>query len=423
MKMRLHRGILCAFTMVSVLLTSGQVHDTQTGVLEPSFKSLQVKIAGDDQIPAVLMADTPHRIEISFDELADSRRYMRYSIVHCDARWRPDNLPESMYLTGFNEGEVSDFRYSVATTVNYVHYSIILPNEQIGLKVSGNYLLKVYDESDPDKILLQARFQICENTVSVGASSTTRTDVDYNAGHQQLSLAVEPKRAEIDNPFRDLLVTVSQNGRVDNIQEITLPSRVSGRRLYYEHNPALIFPAGNEYRRFETITLNYPSMRVAEMGFTHPYYQAFLYVDYPRSSDGYLYDKTQFGRYRVRDYDSDESDINAEYVLTHFSLEMPELPGRDVYIDGDLVNRRFDDTSRMIYNRASQRYESTLLLKQGSYNYQYLVAPIGSATASSALIEGDRYQTTNEYQVCVYYHKPGELYDRLVGYLDFKSNN
>ena len=50
----------------------------------------------------------------------------------------------------------------------------------------------------------------------------------------------------------------------------------------------------------------------------------------------------------------------------------------------------------MVYNPASGKYEKTLLLKQGSYNYQYLFLPDGGSAASAGPIEGNYYETVNK---------------------------
>lgn len=407
---------------VCLLSVSVEAADTMTGVFHPDFKSLQVKVEGNDQLPAFIVMDSSDHIEISFDELADERRYMRYEIEHCDHKWRPDGLISSMFLDGFNVNDVTDYRYSQATTINYIHYTIRIPNEDVRLKVSGNYLLKVYDESDPETILLQARFQVSENTAGVLVSATPRTDIDYQDAHQQISVVVDPKSINIQDPYRDMYVTVQQNSRPDMLRIVPAPMRISADKYYYEHHPSLIFPAGNEYRRFETVTVNYPSMRVEEMSYSEPFYHATLYTDEPRNEQKYVFDKTQHGRYRVRQFNSDDSDVAADYVLTHFTLDMDEIRGADIFLDGDFTNRRHDASSRMVFDRGHNRYEGAALLKQGSYNYQYVVVPEGSETGITATIEGDKYQTVNEYTVCVYYHKPGELYDRLLGFANILSN-
>ena len=101
--------------------------------------------------------------------------------------------------------------------------------------------------------------------------------------------------------------------------------------------------------------------------------------------------------------------------MVHFGLEMPEIAGADVFLDGDFVQRRFDPVSRMVYNRATGRYENSMMLKQGAYNYQYLTVPSGSLQGETAPVEGDFYQTVNEYTVRVYYRPRGGRFDRLIG--------
>ena len=55
------------------------------------------------------------------------------------------------------------------------------------------------------------------------------------------------------------------------------------------------------------------------------------------------------------------------------------------------------------------------MLKQGSYNYQYLCVPNQSKVGLSHPVEGDYHQTENEYSIYVYYHPMGARYDRLIG--------
>ena len=245
---------------------------------------------------------------------------------------------------------------------------------------------------------------------------TSLTDIDTNRNHQQLGLTVDLQHAAgIDNPFNDLRIVVSQNGRTDNEVVLTAPQRVLGDRVIYEHLRPLIFKAGNEYRRFETVSTSYPGMGVENISADTPIYNMWLYTDSPRDAIPYSYDSTQHGRFFVRESSSSRSDTEADYVMVHFGLEMPEIAGADVFLDGDFVQRRFDPVSRMVYNRATGRYENSMMLKQGAYNYQYLTVPSGSLQGETAPVEGDFYQTVNEYTVRVYYRPRGGRFDRLIG--------
>ncbi|MDE7410505.1 MAG: DUF5103 domain-containing protein [Paramuribaculum sp.] len=413
--MRSLRKIL--FTGIILICASAPVYaadDTRTGIFNADFQTLQLKVNGDDMVSPILILGSDDVLTVSFDEISPERRYLRYSLTHCDSRWRPDGLVATEYLTGFNEAEVEDYCYSQATVINYVNYSITLPDEKMRFTKSGNYLLKVYDESEPDMVLLQARFCVVEPMMNVSATVSSRTDVDYNESHQQLTVSVDTRGTGVNNYYTDVLVCVEQNGRADNEVALTSPSRMAGNVLWFEHRPELIFKAGNEYRRMEIVSTTYPGMGVDSYTWADPYYHALLLVDTPRSDEPYAYDTTQHGRRRIRSYDSDEPDCEAEYVVTHFSLEMPEFRDVDIFIDGDLAYRRFDADSRMVFNRATGRYEHSMLLKQGAYNYQYLVVPKFSSKGSTAEVEGDKYATVNEYTVRVYTRMPGERYDRLV---------
>ena len=55
-----------------------------------------------------------------------------------------------------------------------------------------------------------------------------------------------------------------------------------------------------------------------------------------------------------------------------------------------------------------------MLLKQGAYNYQYVVVTDGGK-ADVGRLEGNFHETSNEYLVKVYHRPRGTRYDRLVG--------
>lgn len=414
-------AILLALLALSWTAVRGAT-DTMTGVFDEHIRSLQVRLDGDDFASPVIVLGSPDRIVIEFDHLAEDRQYFRYSLIHCQANWQPDGLVDSEFLDGFNEGTIDDYDFSRGTTVHYVHYTLAIPNENVAPKISGNYLLRIYAEDDPDTTLLQCRFMVSEDTAPIAAEAYGRTDIDYQASHQQLSITVDTERAGVEDPFNDLLVIAGQNGRLDSEVALRQPLRMSGTRVIYEHQPSLIFDAGNEYRRFETVSETYPGMGVEYIEWIDPYYHYTLGTDTSRAAESYSYDQTQHGRYFVRRSGSHESDTEADYGVVHFSLERDYDPSEMIFIDGDFVQRRFDDNSRMQYNHSTGRYERAMLLKQGSYNYQYLTVPRGARRGYTAPVEGDKFQTINRYDVRVYHRRKGERYDRLIGTASIRND-
>lgn len=398
--------------------------DTGNALLSERVRSLQAFGPGQQYavgMPVMLLGGE-EGVRIEFDVLGDDRDYLRYEIVHCNADWQPSQLAYVEYLDGFNEGTVDNYSFSQATNVHYVHYVINIPDGQMRPLVSGNYLVRVYDESDgPEHPMMQCRFAVSEETASVGGAITGRTDIDYNKAHQQLSLEVDTRRANIRDIFNDITVVIEQNSRADNRVTLGKPLRVSGTTAVYEHDPRLIFKGGNEYRRFETVSTRFPGMHVSGIEWHSPYYHAFIEPDRTRTGESYHYDETLSGAFVIREYNADERDSNtlADYLVTHFCLDYPETPGFDIFIDGDFVQRRLSPDSRMVYNRATGMYELTLLLKQGAYSYQYLAVPKGGDTGRTDVIEGDKYETRNRYTVYVYHRRPGERYDRLIAVKQF----
>lgn len=419
MPVRPYRRLLSVIATVMAALTmsiGGVAADTSQKIFSPSFSSLQVEVAGAPLSPPVIQLHTADYITVKFDERADDMRYLRYELIHCDSDWQPSQLLESEYIDGFNDGHVNDYRLSSLTSLNYVHYEIHLPNDEIRLTRPGNYLIRIFDEDDRDTTLLQARFYVVAPSVGINADVTSRTDIDTNDSHQQLLVRVDTDKVkDIESYFSEFKLVAIQNGREDNRVTVTRPSRIEGTTLVYDHSRELIFPAGNEYRRFETVFDKYPGMGVDYVTWEDPYPQYTLLTDESRMHDPYLYDQTQFGRYFVRNSSTDDPDTQAKYCIVHFSLKEPQRVDGSFYIEGDLTGRLFSPDNRMIYNPSTEQYEASLLLKQGSYNYQYLFVPNGTTQGQTYPIEGDKYETNNQYTILIYHRKPMDRADSLIG--------
>lgn len=412
---RMRRFILA---LISVCWAVGSVMgaDTSVQIFNPKFRTLQVMPNDNFMGMPVVRLGSDDRLIVTFDELGDDYSYLQYRLLHCNADWQPSALVESEYLDGFNVADITDYAFSSNTYVHYVNYRIELPNEDMNPKVSGNYLLQVFRQDNPEDVLLQTRFSVSEHAAAVGGEATSRTDKGLNTEWQQLNLTVSTPGMTVRSPLGDIFLTVNQNGRPDAVRTILRPQRLQGKSLVYEHIPDLIFPAGNEYRRFETVRVNYPGMGVDSVGFSGRNYHAWLVTDQSRVSRPYVYDQTQNGRFKVDEYNSTNPDLGADYVSVHFELHHPEVMNADIYVEGDLVGNRHDDVSRMRYDHSRHSYVLTLPLKQGSYNYQYVALPkSGHGIGDPGLMEGNKYETRNEYQVYVWLRESGSRADRLIG--------
>ncbi|MCQ2288969.1 MAG: DUF5103 domain-containing protein [Muribaculaceae bacterium] len=413
------RNILltAACLIVATTAQAQEPQDTRTKIIDPNVRTLKVAPLSNAYMPPVIVMGSVDKINVDFDYMDFDEHYLRYSVKHCNANWQPSELVESEYVDGFNYGDITDYDHSQATFVQYCHYNFALPNEDFKLTKSGNYLLTVYEQDDPDNVLFQTRFSVCEHLVDVMATATSNTDMDYNNEHQQVAVEVSYKMGAISDPYNDLKLVVSQNTRTDNERIITKPMMVEMGKVTYDHNQQLVFTAGNEYRRIETVNTKGYNLGNVKIQYFEPYYHAQLPVDLPRNNKQYLYDQTQFGHFTVRNSESDNGATEADYCVTHFVLNTGRpLTGGTLFLDGEFTQGLPANVTAMRYDAATGCYVNDLLLKQGAYNYQYLWVPDGTYTGLTSPIEGDKYQTVNRYSVKVYSRAMGERYDRLVGY-------
>lgn len=402
--------------VVATLFTLRSEVDTTTGIFDRRFRTLKTEVEDNFMSPPVIRLGTNDRILVKFDEIGEDNSYLEYRLIHCDADWQPSRLIESEYLEGFNSVRIEDYAYSTATFVHYVNYLIAFPNEELQIKHSGNYLLQVYDPERPEETLLQTRFQVTENRARIEGNVTSRTDMGHNTYWQQLAFEIDCQGIEEFNPYQDIIVYVTQNNREATKRRIMTPLRVSGDKIIYEHLNDLVFGASNEYRRFESVSNSFPGMRVDSLRYMGSNYHVWLKVDEPRQSASYSYDQTQHGRFLVREYNSTDSDIGADYITVHFLLECPELPSYDIYLDGEFTHDRMDKENQLTYDHRVGGYVAEVPLKQGAYNYQYVTRSRQTGEISTSTIEGDKYETLNEYGIAVYFRPPGARADRLISY-------
>lgn len=403
----------CGVGLLLVLLSVLPLRAQESAVFADNLKSIHVEMNGLwDSDPVVMLGGRNH-VLISFDDLQHDYVRYTYNIVHCNADWRQSELLVSDYMDGFNGSRIENYSPSMNTAMMYNHYTLTLPNEDVRLKVSGNYRVEIF-EDDEDEPVAQACFSVLEPRVGIDIEVSSNTDIDTYRSHQQVSFNINYSTYAVNHPETELMPVVVQNRRWDNHVSDLHPTYLRTRSLVFNHNPRLIFPAGNEYRRFEILDEYVPTMRVESMEYDAPYYHATIMTDEQRTS--YIYDQDQDGRYYVRNDDNVDNETESDYFITHFRLEMPKIGGGELYLNGDLTNNRLAEPYRMEYNPLEHAYELTLPLKQGSYNYQYLYVPDGSTIGSTAEAEGNFYQTENEYGVYVYHRPFGQRYDHLVGY-------
>ncbi len=352
-------------------------------------------------------------LSLDFDDLSDTPENYRYTFVHCDARWHPSDLLPEDYLDGFADNDIRDYESSVNTTVPYVHYHLTFPNEEVRFLLSGNYVVKVFLD-DPADPVLTARFMIVAGKVQITGEvvrpSGPRRDED-----QQLHFTVDYGALPLRSPADELFVVVRQNGRWDNALFGPRPSSAGNGRLVFGTPSEIIFPGCNEFRNLDLKSVRYQSPGIAGIEYRPPYYNVFLQPAEIRSFRPYMTRQDLNGRFFIENSRGSTPDTDADYFNVFFFLPVSFPFEGEVHIFGALTQWGSSPAGRMRYNEQEHRYEGTMLLKQGMYNYLYAVKAPGSRRYDLTRLEGSHFETVNEYQILVYYREAGERYDRLVG--------
>lgn len=386
-------------------------------LLDESIKSIQFYREGwFNSYPIMLMnSDLP--LVLEFDELTGNVNLFSYVVIHCDADWTQSDLYEQEYMEGFYENQIDDARTSFNTYYNYTHFQLTLPNDDIKLTRSGNYILVVYRDFDQEDIVFTRRFMISQASVGIKAKANRPILSKFRDCCQEVDITIHTSGYKIDDPFSETTLSVYQNGVWD--YEITglKPLFVNPGELVYDYQQENVFNAGNEFRMFETKSTSVRSGRVHNIEYVSPYFHYELKPDEVNKAHLYFDRADINGKFFIDSYEGSDPALDADYVFVHFTLEMAfPLPDGDVYIAGELSNWQFTESNKMTYDAASSAYHGALILKQGIYNYRYMFLRDNKESFDISEIEGSHYETENEYLILFYHRGPGERYDRLVGH-------
>ena len=367
-------------------------------------------------------------LEFSFDQIESQPQDYFYTVMHCTYNWKPSNLMFVDYADGFEENEIRNYEESQSTYVQYTHFSLNLPNDDLQLKLSGNYLLIVFVKEPAERIVCTKRFMVYENLVTVEGRVNSNVFGEFKKEYQKVDFEIIPKNYPIYNPLDELKVTLMQNYQCDEAYTEMQPSFVGNDSYIFNWEDKYLFNAANEYRYFNFNNLELNSEYVENIEYRKTYYYINLVPGKSHYFEPYASAEDIDGGYIIktnRRNNNNFPEIQSEYAIVRFRLNNPSmLGGASVYLYGALTNYEILPQYKMKYNMETHCYELLMFLKQGYYNYRYVVVPEGEGAGMDRFFfEGSHKQTENDYQLFVYHRNPSESYDRLINYTKFNSRN
>lgn len=387
-------------SVLSQVVETNPPNDIKTisfGVTDDSFG---VPIIGLDEL-----------LILEFDVLNNLEEDFYYVIEHYNFDWTPSQLMKTEYINGMDNLRIVDYINSFNTYQIYSHYQLKIPNQQTRLKVSGNYLIKIFD--DYGDLVFSRKFMVLEKRSKIQVQVRRPREVSLINEAQSVDFKVSSTNMNFNNPMQTVKTVIIQNNNLKTAKYGLKPQFIMGNELVYRFIDESLFMGGNEYLFFENRDVRSANQGVQYIDLKEIYH-SYLFTDIQRKYQKYTYNPDINGGFKITVLDREDPRIEADYTYVHFSLLSEEIVNSSVYVFGGFNNFSVDKSNQMRYNFQKGIYELSIMLKQGFYNYKYVVVDEKN-DLQEGFISGNFDETENNYVVVVYYRDLGSRYDKLIG--------
>jgi hypothetical protein len=389
-------------------------------IYKQNIRSVKFHLNGIMTSYPIVDLERPNVLELRFDDMEVDLKVFKYKIVHCNADWTVSDMLPIDFLDGFEEEEIREVNTSFNTArSNYTHYRLTIPNTDMTWNLSGNYVLLVWDDDD-DSMVISRRFMVVEPMVFADIDLVRPADVAKFRTHHEFDFKINVKNIQVTNVEREITMVILQNGRWDNALTDIKPTFQRGDFLVYNEADKILFPAIKEFRNFDLRSVRYTNKNIFEIDRDEKAHYAVLSKQEIRKYKNYLLDQDLNGQYVIHNLDKDEIHTQSEYVNVLFNLVADEIDGHDIYVIGELTDWKLDERFRLGYDDEYGAYMAEIYLKQGFYDYLFVAVPHDQPEKMDfEMIEGNAFETENDYNFLVYYRPINERYDKLVGVFTF----
>ncbi|GAB3710771.1 type IX secretion system plug protein [Flavobacterium koreense] len=405
--------MLKKYLSIVLFLYAISISFSQEKEVNPPYhiKTISFVQNGQNAIPLFQLGDS---FQLQFDDLHGTEDNYYYKIMHCDYDWKQSQLSINEYLTGFDNQRIQDYTNSLNALQIYSHYRIPFPNKLTQLKVSGNYVISILNEDQ--EVVFSRKFIIYEPLVSVPMQvkrARNVKDVEYK---HNIDFAIKSNTITFQSPLKNVKVLLMQNGKFNNAISDIKPMYTIGNDLIYKYDSETQFWAGNEYLFFENKNIRAANNSIARIDTEGGLYNCFLYTSNARAKNPYTYWPDINGNFSIKNISAENDEIEADYAWIYFSLSAPSFyQNKDIFITGMFNNYALTDENKMEYNVKKGIYEKALMIKQGFTNFNYTIADKSGKVDEASAIDGNFYQTENNYFAIIYYRENNQRYDRVIG--------
>ncbi|MGB3075448.1 MAG: DUF5103 domain-containing protein, partial [Chitinophagales bacterium] len=316
----------------------------QDQVYVPNIKTVQLYLDPILLSDPVIPLNGSSQLHLEFDDLNGDKRNYYYTIVHCNFDWTKSELNEFDYIDGFREQDINTFEFSFTTLQTYTHYEVLFPNENMKLTKSGNYILKVYADNDPDRPIITRRFVVFSSKAEVITNVHPPYDPKFSTRYQEVDFTIRYNGLTISNPITDVRVLLMQNFRWDNAIAHLQPLFMKPYQLDYTYDLKNAFPAGKEFRYFDSRSIRYRTDHVRELNFDNRQTEVILFPDESRAEETYSVHSDINGKFIPGIIEGFNQNAEPDYTWVLFSLPFDyPLQNMDLFITGKLTDWKLSD--------------------------------------------------------------------------------
>ena len=392
-------------------------------IYKPYIATAQLfQYANQLQLP-VFTLNSGDKFELEFDDLEGNYKSYYYTYQLCDYNWAPVDLSPFDYIKGFTQNRITTYRYSSVALTKYTHYQAILPEQNSYPIRSGNYMVKVFQDGDTSKLAFTKRLLVVENKASVAASVVQALGTQNFTTNQKVRFTVTTSDINAFSAAQQIKVVVLQNNRWDNAQKDIVPTFVRGNVLDYSNESIAQFPGGKEWRWLDLRSFRLQSDRVDHADYGKTYTNMYVVADVDRSAQRYVYYPDYNSTFNIITYESINPFWQGDYATVKFSFAPPggkAFAEKNIYLAGQFTGFATSDKYKMHFNDSIGLYEVSVFMKQGYYSYTYLVED-KKGIDNTNLLEGNYWETENNYTVLVYYKSFTDRTDQLIGIGEINS--
>ena len=401
-----------------ILLLAQQIVIAQTNpdvVYSTNIHTVRFHPYGDQESMAIYKLNSGDKLELHFDDMETRVKSYYYTYQLCDYNWEPVNISPFDFIKGFTQQRISNYRFSSIAYTRYTHYQAVLPDANSLPIRSGNYIVKVFLDGDTSKLVFTRALLVLDSKSSVSARVVQPFTPDTYNTYQHIKFTVNVEGLNTSNASQQIKVVVIQNGRWHNAQGNVLPTFIRNNTLEYSNENSFVFPGGKEWRWLDLRSFRLLSERVDSANTKRT--DIYVKADVDRSGQRYAYYADLDGKYLVTTYESINPYWQGDYTNIHFKFVPPNAiaySGKDLYLMGQLTDYQLNDSNKMNFNQEKGIYENTQFLKQGYYSYGYTL--VDKSDPSKRIdMDGNYWETENNYTILVYYKSFIDQADQLIG--------